>query len=84
MSIRSYLKQIGRGSKGASDLSREHAKDLFTHILNQDVTDLEIGAFCLAMRIKGETADELAGFYDAALDHFYYIALFARFLVPFP
>ena len=69
MSISSYLKQIGRGSKGASDLSREHAKDLFIHILNQDVTDLEIGAFCLAMRIKGETAEELAGFYDAALDH---------------
>src|SRR5690606_29115576 len=28
-------------------------------------TDLEIGAFCLAMRIKGETPDELAGFLDA-------------------
>ena len=29
------------------------------------VTDLEIGAFCLAMRIKGETPEEMAGFLDA-------------------
>jgi anthranilate phosphoribosyltransferase len=28
-------------------------------------TDLEVGAFCLAMRIKGETAAEMAGFLDA-------------------
>ena len=29
------------------------------------MTDLEIGGFCLAMRIKGETPDEMAGFLDA-------------------
>jgi anthranilate phosphoribosyltransferase len=29
------------------------------------VTDLEIGAFCLAMRVKGETPQEMAGFLDA-------------------
>jgi anthranilate phosphoribosyltransferase len=29
------------------------------------VTDLEVGAFCLAMRIKGETPQEMAGFLDA-------------------
>jgi anthranilate phosphoribosyltransferase len=29
------------------------------------VTDLEVGAFCLAMRIKGETPEEMAGFLDA-------------------
>jgi anthranilate phosphoribosyltransferase len=30
------------------------------------VTDLEVGAFCLAMRVKGETPQEMAGFLDAA------------------
>jgi anthranilate phosphoribosyltransferase len=35
-------------------------------ILDAQVSDLEIGAFCLAMRIKGETSDEMAGFLDAA------------------
>ncbi len=65
MSISLYLKQIGRGSKGASDLCRADARTLMHAVLAREVTDLEIGAFCMAMRIKGETADELAGFYDA-------------------
>ena len=30
------------------------------------MSDLEVGAFCLAMRIKGETPEEMAGFLDAA------------------
>jgi anthranilate phosphoribosyltransferase len=34
-------------------------------ILDAQVSDLEIGAFCLAMRIKGETPEEMAGFLDA-------------------
>ena len=47
------------------ELTREQAADLFGQVLDGSVTDLEIGAFCLAMRIKGETADEMAGFLDA-------------------
>lgn len=65
MSIKAYLKQIGRGSKGASDLSRAEAQDLFTLILSSATSSLELGAFCMAMRIKGETSEELSGFYDA-------------------
>jgi anthranilate phosphoribosyltransferase len=65
MSISHYLKQIGRGSKGASNLNRDDAQTLMSQVLSRSVTDLEIGAFCMAMRIKGETSDELAGFYDA-------------------
>lgn len=34
-------------------------------MLDGTVTDLEIGGFCLAMRIKGETPEEMAGFLDA-------------------
>jgi anthranilate phosphoribosyltransferase len=34
-------------------------------VLDAKVTDLEVGAFCIAMRVKGETADELLGFLDA-------------------
>lgn len=65
MSISQYIKKIGRGRKGSSDLSRDEARELFALILADQVSDLELGAFCLAMRIKGETAQELAGFYDA-------------------
>jgi anthranilate phosphoribosyltransferase len=65
MSIAPYIKDIGRGKKGARALSREHAADLFTQVLTGTVSDLEIGAFCIAMRIKGETPQEMAGFLDA-------------------
>ncbi|WP_374408561.1 DNA-binding protein YbiB [Hydrogenophaga sp.] len=65
MSISHYIKDIGRGKDGARSLSREQATDLFGQVLDGAVTDLEIGSFCLAMRIKGETPDEMAGFLDA-------------------
>lgn len=65
MGISQYIKEIGRGKEGARSLSREQAQDLFGQVLDGAVTDLEIGGFCLAMRIKGETAQEMAGFLDA-------------------
>lgn len=65
MSIAKYIKEIGRGKDGARAISREQAADLFGQVLDGTVTELEIGAFCLAMRIKGETPDEMAGFLDA-------------------
>jgi len=63
--IGKYIKEIGRGKEGARALTREQAADLFGQVLDGVVTDLEIGGFCLAMRIKGETAQEMAGFLDA-------------------
>jgi anthranilate phosphoribosyltransferase len=66
MGISQYIKEIGRGKQGARSLGREQAADLFGQVLDGAVTDLEVGAFCLAMRIKGETAEEMAGFLDAA------------------
>ncbi len=65
MSIGHYIKEIGRGKDGARSLNREQAADMLGQILDGSVTDLEIGAFCIAMRIKGETAEEAAGFLDA-------------------
>ena len=65
MGISQYIKEIGRGKQGARSLGREQAADLFGQVLDGAVTDLEVGAFCLAMRIKGETAEEMAGFLDA-------------------
>jgi anthranilate phosphoribosyltransferase len=65
MAIGHFIKEIGRGKDGARALSREQAADMFGQILDGFVSDLEVGAFCLAMRIKGETADEMCGFLDA-------------------
>ncbi len=65
MGISQYIKEIGRGKQGARPLDRAQAADLFGQLLDGTVTDLEVGAFCLAMRIKGETPEEMAGFLDA-------------------
>ncbi len=65
MGIANYIKTIGRGNQGARAISREEAADLWGQLLDGTVTDLEVGAFCLAMRIKGETPQEMAGFLDA-------------------
>ena len=67
------IKNIGRGKKGARDLSRPDACDLYTAMLNGTVSDLELGAILLAMRIKGESVDELGGFMDAAETSFHRI-----------
>jgi anthranilate phosphoribosyltransferase len=63
--ISQYLKEIGRGKQGARSLAREQAAELFGQILDGQASDLEIGAFCIAMRVKGETPDEMCGFLDA-------------------
>ena len=65
MSIAPYLREIGRGKDGARALSREQATDLMGQLLDGRLSDLEKGGFALAMRIKGETPEELAGFMDA-------------------
>ena len=69
MSIAKYIKEIGRGKEGARALNAEQAQDLMTQVLEGRVTDLEVGAFALAMRIKGETPAELAGFLAATQAH---------------
>jgi len=65
MGISSYLKDIGRGKDGARALTRAQAGDLMGQVLDGQVSDLALGAFCIAMRVKGETPEELAGFLDA-------------------
>ena len=65
MGISHYIKEIGRGKDGARALAREQAADLMGQVLDGAVTDLEMGAFCIAMRVKGETDEEMAGFLDA-------------------
>jgi anthranilate phosphoribosyltransferase len=65
MGIAKYIKEIGRGKEGARSLTREQAADLLGQVLDSQVSDLEIGAFCIAMRIKGESPQEMAGFLDA-------------------
>lgn len=65
-----FIKEIGRGKKGARSISREDARRLYEAMLDGRVSDLEMGGLMLAMRIKGESVDEIAGFLDAAEQSF--------------
>ena len=69
MSITAYLKEIGRGKQGARSLDAAQAQDLMMQIFECRVSDVQLGAFAIAMRIKGESAAELAGFLAATQAH---------------
>lgn len=62
-----FIKEIGRGKEGARSLSRQDAFDLYSAMLDGRVSDLEMGGILLAMRIKGESIDEITGFLEAAI-----------------
>lgn len=84
MSISKYLREIGRGKDGARSLARAQAADLFGQVLEGSVSDLEMGAFCIAMRVKGETPEEMAGYLDATYARMNRVPASARPLVVLP
>ncbi len=51
-----------------SPLSREEARDAFDTILSGGVTLAQAGAFLMALRVRGETVDEIAGAVSAMRD----------------
>ena len=61
-----FIREIGRGKKGARDLSRDDARALYAAMLDDRVSDLELGALLIGMRIKGESVNEIGGFLEAA------------------
>jgi anthranilate phosphoribosyltransferase len=65
MSIAVYLKDIGRGAAGARALSVQAAHELMAEVLAGRASAPAVGAFVMAMRMKGETLDELVGFLAA-------------------
>jgi anthranilate phosphoribosyltransferase len=62
MAISQYIKK-SVAARAAQTADAWRAADLFGQVLDGSVTDLEIGAFCLAMRIKGETPRRCAAFW---------------------
>ncbi len=65
MNFALYIKEIGRGAAGSTNLGREEAEQLYAAILDGGVPDLELGAIMLALRMKGESRDEMSGFLRA-------------------
>ena len=67
MGFAAYLKEIGRGERGARDLGYNEAHTLFGAMLDGGVPDLELGAILQSLRFKTESLAELLGFH-AAID----------------
>jgi anthranilate phosphoribosyltransferase len=51
------------------DLSRDEARGTMAVIMSGEATDAQIAGFLVALRAKGETADEIAGCAEAMREH---------------
>lgn len=51
------------------DLTREQARDAMHEIMRGEATQAQIAGYLVALRAKGETADEIAGSAEAMRDH---------------
>jgi anthranilate phosphoribosyltransferase len=59
---------LGRLLEGR-DLSREEARGVMNTIMGGEATPAQIGGFLVALRLKGETAGEIAGAAEAMREH---------------
>jgi anthranilate phosphoribosyltransferase len=50
-------------------LTREEARAAMGSIMTGEATEAQIGGFLIALRLKGESPDEIAGFAEAIRDH---------------
>src|SRR5215211_355403 len=51
------------------DLTRDEAREAMNTIMSGEATPAQIGGFLVALRLKGETADEIAGCAEAMRAH---------------
>lgn len=63
-----YLRIIGKGPSLSRSLTQTEARQAMDLVLSQGVTPEQLGAFLLLLRYRGETAEEIAGFVQAARD----------------
>ena len=57
-----FIRILGKGKKGSRPLTQEEAYHAMRMILAGEVEEIQLGAFLMLMRVKEETAEELAGF----------------------
>ena len=60
-----FIQTLGKGRNGMRPLTREEAYEAMTMIACYDVEPEQLGAFLMLMRVKEETAEEVAGFVQA-------------------
>ena len=71
MNYAQIIRELGRGSEGARDMPFGEAQQLYAAMLDGGVPELELGAIAIALRLKGETVDEMTGFLAASYERLY-------------
>jgi len=62
ITMQTLIAKVGKGEKGAKDLTYQEAASAMRLLLEGQATPAQVGAFLIAMRIKGESVTELAAF----------------------
>lgn len=60
-----FVRILGKGKRGARNLTREEAREAMGLLLDGKVEDTQLGAFLMLLRHKEESAEEMAGFAEA-------------------
>jgi anthranilate phosphoribosyltransferase len=68
--ISDCLKELARGHAGCRSLEFDRARDLFEKVFRGDIDDLALGALVIALRMKGESIDEVQAALSVLQDGF--------------
>ncbi|MFT6269988.1 MAG: anthranilate phosphoribosyltransferase [Alphaproteobacteria bacterium] len=63
-----FIQAIGRGQNSGRYLSQDEAYFAMKMVLNNEVSELQKGAFLMLLRVREESTDELIGFVKACRD----------------
>ena len=66
MSLATHVRTLGRGPGRSRSLTREEAAEAMALMLSGAAEPEAVGALLMLLRMKGETAEEIAGFTEAA------------------
>lgn len=66
MSLAPHVRTLGRGPGRSRSLTRAEAREAMAVMLSGEAAPEAVGALLMLLRMKGETADEIAGFAEAA------------------
>ena len=66
MTLAPFVQILGRGQGRARSMTRDEAEAAMTAMLTEEAAPEAVGAILMLMRMKGETAAEIAGFAAAA------------------
>ena len=66
MSLATFVQTLGRGPGRSRSLTMDEATAAMEIMLDPDAAPEAVGALLMLLRMKGETADEIAGLAKAA------------------